>query len=252
MKNSFEDKTVIITGAASGIGAATALLFAGKGAKVVVSDQNPAGEEVANEINRKGGEAIFTLCDVSKADQVESMVAACVSRFGRLDIAFNNAGTEGKQERIHEGQEENWDKVINVNLKGVWLCMKHEVPRMLANGGGTIVNCSSVAGKIAMPQIGPYVASKHGVIGLTKTAALEYARQNIRVNAVCPGVIETPMIDRYCQGKKETYDQLKATEPVGRFGRPEEVANAVLWLCSENSTFVTGDAINVDGGWLAH
>ena len=252
MEHRMDDKVIIVTGAASGIGRATALLFAENGAKVVVSDVSPAGEEISDQIIRKGGEALFTLCDVSDSQQVESMVNACISRFGRLDMAFNNAGIEGTQERIHEAHENNWEKVISVNLKGVWLCMKHQIPRLLANGGGNIVNTSSVAGKIGMPGIAPYVASKHGVIGITKTAALEYAQSNIRINAVCPGVIETPMVEHYCQGKKETYNQLKAAEPVGRFGKPDEVAQVVYWLCSPDSSFITGDAINVDGGWLAH
>lgn len=252
MEKIFKDKVALVTGAASGIGKASALYFAEHGAKVLVSDHNPEGEQVAREIVQNGAQAIFQKCDVSNAEQVKEMIQTCVENFGRIDIAYNNAGVEGHSGKIHELSEEEWDQVIDVNLKGVWLCMKYEIPEMLKTGGGNIVNCSSVAGKIGMSGIAPYVASKHGVIALTKTAALEYAQSNIRVNAVCPGVIQTPMVDRYIHGDKEAASELMASEPIGRFGKPEEVAQTVGWLCSRESSFITGDAVNIDGGWLAH
>lgn len=245
-------KVALVTGAASGIGRATALAFARQGANVVVSDvQEKQGLEVVNEIKIMGARGIFARCDVSRESDVRAMIEKTLQEFGRLDYAFNNAGTEGQQGMTPDCTEENWNRVIDINLKGVWYCMKHEIPQMLKQGGGAIVNCSSIAGKIGFPGIPAYTASKHGVIGLTKTAALEYAKLNIRVNAVCPGVIQTPMIDRFTHGEAAALKQLSAGEPVGRVGRAEEVADAVVFLCSDQSTFVTGHSLVVDGGWLA-
>jgi NAD(P)-dependent dehydrogenase (short-subunit alcohol dehydrogenase family) len=250
MESKLKGKVAIVTGGAFGIGRATAIAFANEGAKVVVADW-VEDVETLNTIVASGGEAIFVKCDVSKADDVMALVAKTVSTFGRLDYAFNNAGIEGTGGITHECTEENWDRTIAINLKGVWLCMQHQIPEMLKTGGGAIVNCASVAGLVGFPNLPAYVASKHGVIGLTKTAALEYAKQKIRVNAVCPGVIRTPMIDRFTGKNKEAEKQFESMEPVGRMGEPDEVASAVIWLCSDGSSFVTGDALAVDGGWCA-
>lgn len=247
-----KNKVALVTGASSGIGKATAFAFAKEGCKVVLADVAPEGEAVAAEITRAlGVPAIFLRCDVSKSAEVERLVQAAVSRFGRLDYAFNNAGIEGAQAPTADCTEENWQRVIDVNLKGTWLCMKHELAVMLKQGGGAIVNCSSIAGVIGFQGIPAYTASKHGVIGLTQTAALEYARQNIRVNAVCPGVIKTAMIDRFLGTDPAKAAAMAEAEPMGRFGRPEEIADAVTWLCSDKASFVTGLSMEVDGGWTA-
>jgi NAD(P)-dependent dehydrogenase (short-subunit alcohol dehydrogenase family) len=245
-------KVALVTGAASGIGRATALAFARAGARVVVADLDGRhGEETVALIRAERGEASFVGVDVSSSAQVERMVAQTFDAWGRLDVAFNNAGIEGTMASTAELSESEWDRVIAVNLKGIWLCMRHEIPRMLAGGGGAIVNCSSVAGLIGFAGEAAYVASKHGIVGLTKTAALEYARSGIRINAVCPGVIDTPMIERATAGKPELAGQLVAGQPIGRLGRPEEIAAAVLWLASDAASFVTGAALPVDGGWVA-
>jgi NAD(P)-dependent dehydrogenase (short-subunit alcohol dehydrogenase family) len=250
MENQFQGKVAIITGGSFGIGKATALLFAQRGAKVAVVDWIE-DEETMKLIKTAGGEAIFIKCDVSQESEVRAMVAQTVSTFGRIDYAFNNAGIEGATAPTHEVTEENWEKVIGVNLKGVWLCMKYEIPHMLKQGKGSIVNCSSIAGVIGFPFIPAYTASKHGVIGLTKTAALEYAQSGIRVNAVCPGVIQTPMIDRFIEKNKTTKEDMASQEPIGRFGTSEEIAEAAIWLCSDASSFTTGHALVADGGWVA-
>jgi NAD(P)-dependent dehydrogenase (short-subunit alcohol dehydrogenase family) len=246
----FELRVALVTGGSFGIGKATALAFAKNGAKVVIADwiENP---ETLDSIKKLGGDAIFVKCDVSNEKNVKALLKKTISTYGRLDYAFNNAGIEGKSASIHECSEENWDKTININLKGIWLCMKNEIPEMLKQGKGVIVNCSSVAGLVGYQGLPAYVASKHGVIGLTKTAALEYANLGIRVNAVCPGVIQTPMIDRLTGKKKELIEQFTALEPMKRFGRAEEIANTVIWLCSEEASFVTGVAMPVDGGFVA-
>lgn len=246
----FEQRVALVTGGSFGIGKATALAFAKNGAKVVIADwiENP---ETLDSIKKLGGDAIFVKCDVSNEKNVKALLKKTISTYGRLDYAFNNAGIEGKSASIHECSEENWDKTININLKGIWLCMKNEIPEMLKQGKGVIVNCSSVAGLVGYQGLPAYVASKHGVIGLTKTAALEYANLGIRVNAVCPGVIQTPMIDRLTGKKKELIEQFTALEPMKRFGRAEEIANTVIWLCSEEASFVTGIAMPVDGGFVA-
>ncbi len=246
----FENKVVIVTGAGSGIGKATALAFAREGARVVVSDLNEeASKETVRLIQQNRGDCVFIKCDVSKENEVKNLIEMTLQKFGQLDCAFNNAGIEGAPSSTTECTEENWDKTVNINLKGVWLCMKYELKAMITAGHGMIVNCSSIAGLIGFETIPAYVASKHGVLGLTQTAALEYAKQNIRVNAVCPGVIHTPMLDRFTQGSEEA---MVAQVPMGRVGRPEEIAETVLWLCSDHSSYITGQNITVDGGWVAH
>jgi NAD(P)-dependent dehydrogenase (short-subunit alcohol dehydrogenase family) len=250
MERIFENKVAIVTGGSFGIGKATAIAFAKRGADVVVADWIEDSETI-KQIKEAGGNGLFVKCDVSKPGDVAEMVNQTIKTFGRLDYAVNNAGIEGINAPIHECTEENWDKTINVNLKGIWLCMKYEIPHMLKQGKGAIVNVASVAGLIGFPGLPAYVASKHAVVGLTKTAALENAKQGIRVNAVCPGVIKTAMIDRVTGKNKTVEKQYEDMEPVGRMGLPEEVAEAIVWLCSDASSFVTGDAMAVDGGWIA-
>jgi NAD(P)-dependent dehydrogenase (short-subunit alcohol dehydrogenase family) len=250
METEFKNKVAIVTGGSFGIGRATALAFAKKGAKVVVVDWKENNETI-DLIKNAGAEALFIKCDVSKSSDVKAMVEKTIATFGRLDYAFNNAGIEGDSAPVQDCSEENWDRTIGVNLKGIWLCMKHEIPEMLKQGKGVIVNCSSVAGLVGFAGLPAYVASKHGVIGLTKTAALECAKIGIRVNAVCPGVIQTAMIDRLTGNDKEAIEQFTNLEPVGRFGQPEEIANAVIWMCSDGASFVTGHAMAVDGGFVA-
>ncbi|MFI0431098.1 SDR family oxidoreductase [Mariniflexile sp. HMF6888] len=249
METQFKNKVAIVTGGSFGIGRAAAIAFAKKGAKVAVVDW-VEDNETLNLIKSSGGEAIFIKCDVSKAVDVKTMIEKTISAFGRLDYAFNNAGIEGIMAMTHECTEENWDKTIGVNLKSIWLCMKNQIPEMQKQGKGVIINTASIAGLVGFSGLPAYVASKHGIIGLTKTAALEYAKLGIRVNAVCPGAIKTPMIDRITGNKKEAEEQFAAMEPIGRLGQPEEVANAVLWMCSDEASFVTGHAMVVDGGWV--
>lgn len=250
MKTPFNNKVTMITGGSFGIGRATALAFAKKGAKIVIVDWRE-GKETLDLIKKSGGEAIFIKCDVSDASDVKSMVEKTMTAFGRIDYAFNNAGIEGEQATTHECTDENWEKTIGVNLTGVWHCMKNQIPIMQKQGNGVIINCASVAGLVGFSGLPAYVASKHGIVGLTKTAALEYAKSGIRVNAVCPGVIKTDMIDRLTGSQKEAEEQFAEMEPVGRLGEPEEVANAVVWMCSDEASFVTGHAMAVDGGWVA-
>jgi len=252
MERIFENKIALVTGGSYGIGKATAIAFAQRGAKVVIADwMEDPNQDVIKTIQALGTVVLFVKCDVSNSSQVKALVEKTVSTFGRLDYAFNNAGIEGASAATHECTEENWEKVIGVNLKGVWLCMKYEIAQMLKQGKGAIVNNASIAGLVGFQNIPAYVASKHGVIGLTQNAALEYAKSGIRVNTVCPGVIKTPMIDRFTGKSKEVEKQFENMEPVGRLGTPEEVAEAVVWLCSDASSFITGDAIPVDGGWVA-
>ncbi len=248
----FNQEIAIVTGGASGIGRATALEFSKEGAKVVVADiLEKEGNETVALIYASGGDAIFVKCDVSSQHDVEALVKKTVEKYGRLDIAFNNAGIEGDQAFTVDCSIENWDKVINVNLKSVFLCMKYQIPEMLKRGKGAIVNCSSVAGLSGFPGIPAYAASKHGLIGLTKSTALEYARQGIRINVVCPGVINTPMIERYHKGDPEREKQLIRSEPMGRMAEPEEVATLVVFLCSDKASFITGYPYAVDGGYVA-
>lgn len=248
-----DGKVAIITGAASGIGKATALLFAEEGAKVIVVDWDAEkGQAVADEIVGRGREAAFVRVDVSRPEDVQAMVRTAVERFGRLDVVFNNAGVEGEMNKpTAECTIENWHRVIEINLTGVFLGMKYAIPEMLETGGGSIINNASVAGIVGFPGIPAYCASKGGIIQLTKTAALEYAKQNIRVNVVCPGVIWTPMVERATGGTEEGRRQFEALEPVGRFGQPEDIARMVLFLASDESAFCTGAPFIVDGGFVA-
>jgi NAD(P)-dependent dehydrogenase (short-subunit alcohol dehydrogenase family) len=245
-------KVAIVTGASSGIGRATALHFAAQAAKVLASDvSEQGGEETVAAIRAAGGTAVFVKCDIASAAEVAAMVDRAVAEFGRLDYACNNAGIEGAQASTHECTEANWDRVTGVNLRGTWLCMKHEIPHMLKAGGGAIVNVSSIAGLIGFANIPAYTASKHGMNGLTKSAAIEYAKQNIRVNAVCPGAIQTPMIDRFAGPAGYAREALIAHHPMGRMGRPEEIARCIVWLCSDEASFITGQALAADGGYVA-
>jgi NAD(P)-dependent dehydrogenase (short-subunit alcohol dehydrogenase family) len=247
-----ENKVALVTGGGSGIGRACALAFAREGAKVVVADvQVRGGEETVQMIKEAGGESIFVKTDVSKTADVEALVKRAVDTYGRLDCAINNAGIEGIIAQTADGTEENWNRVININLKGVWLCMKYEIPEMQKQGGGAIVNMASVAGLVGFQGMPAYCASKGGIIQLTKVAALEYAKAGIRVNAVCPGVIRTPMVERVTGGNPEAEAQFTAMEPVGRMGTPEEIAESVVWLCSDAASFVTGHPMVVDGGLVA-
>lgn len=248
----FSGKIAFVTGAASGIGRATALAFAEAGAWVALADINEdGGQNTARMIQENGGEALFFKCDLGDSTSIPDVLSNVVKHMGPIDYAFNNAGIEGETGNTVECSESNWQTVINVNLRGIWLCMKNEIPQMLKKGGGAIVNTSSVAGVVGFQGIPAYVASKHGVLGLTKAAALEFATQKIRVNAICPGVIQTPMIDRFTKKDPDARTQLLAGEPMGRLGTPEEIASAVLWLCSDQSSFVTGHSLVVDGGWVA-
>ncbi len=245
--NRFPGKVAFITGAASGIGRATAVAFAAEGARVAIVDRTEdALRQTADAIKEAGGEVLVIACDVSMPQRVEAAIARTVETFGRLDIAFNNAGVENKPAPLAEIELDEWDRILNINLRGTFVCMKHELAQMLKQGGGVVINTSSGAGIRGVPGGSAYVASKHAIIGLTKSAALDYAKSNIRVNAVLPGNIETPMMDRFTGGDIQKAIEL---EPVGRLGKPEEIAEAVLWMSSDLGAFVTGASISVDGGW---
>ncbi|MFO8010697.1 MAG: SDR family oxidoreductase [Dehalococcoidia bacterium] len=248
-----EGKTALVTGAAAGIGRATALAFSVEGARVIVADvDSNDGEETVEMIKDRGGEAVFVPADVSRATDVEALINKAVEAYGRIDCAANNAGINGDVALTADCTEENWDRIVSIDLKGVWLCMKYEIPQMVKQGGGTIVNTSSMGGLVGFANGAPaYVAAKHGVIGLTKTAALEYAASGIRVNAVCPGIIHTTMIEGLLQSMPDVMASLSATTPMQRIGQPEEVASAIVWLCTGEASFVTGHALSIDGGFVA-
>lgn len=252
MEEQLRDKVTVVTGGASGIGKATALAFSREGANVVVADISvEMGDEVVSMIKQVGGDAIFVKTDVSQAAQVQSLVQSTVNTYGRLDYACNNAGIEGLTASTAECSEDNWDRTININLKGVWLCMKYEIPEMLKQRTGTIVNIASAAGLVGFAGLPAYAASKGGIVQLTRTAALEYAKLGIRINSVCPGGIETPMIDRLSATNAGLEDPLSTAHPMGRLGKPEEIAQAVVWLCSDAASFVTGHPMVIDGGYVA-
>ena len=249
-------KVAIVSGSGAGIGRATALKFAEEGAKVVVSDVNAdGGNETVALIIQHGGDAVFARADVARAADVMALVTKAVDSFGRLDCACNNAGIEGKVAPIAAQPEDNFDRIMAVNAKGTFLCMKYEITHMLENGGGAIVNLASVAGLIGFPGLGPYLASKHAISGMTKNAALEYSKQGIRVNSVCPGGIETRMLDSLAAqasgGRVGTREMMDPLHPIGRIGTPNEVAELIVWLCSPCASFVTGANIPVDGGYVA-
>jgi NAD(P)-dependent dehydrogenase (short-subunit alcohol dehydrogenase family) len=260
-------KTAIVTGAASGIGRATALLFAARGVNVIISDVDQAGmEETVSAINDArgsaanpgpAGEAHLAPCDISNPDDVAQLIETTIDMFDRLDYACNNAGIEGEIAETVECSIDNWRRVIDINLMGTWLCMKHEIPHMLSpenapkGEGKAIVNVSSIAGLIGFGGLPAYVASKHGLNGLTKTAALEYAQRGIRINAVCPGAIETPMIHRVTHHDAQEEAAMIARHPMGRMGTPEEIAELIVWLCSDAASFITGQTIAADGGYVA-
>jgi NAD(P)-dependent dehydrogenase (short-subunit alcohol dehydrogenase family) len=254
MAGLLDGKSALITGGGGGIGRATALIFAREGARIAVADANPdAAAETVAQVNAAGGQAMSLSGDVTDSAAVQAMIKSVVSAYGRIDCAFNNAGIAGYQvnaagKKTHEWADDSFDRMIAVNLRGVWLCMKHEIVQMLAQGGGVIVNTGSIAGLIGLPSSSAYVAAKHGVLGLTKTAALEYATDKIRVNAVCPGYIETKMTEDTMRRRGA---ELMQKVPVGRMGKPEEIGEMVLWFCSDRASYVTGACYNVDGGYMA-
>jgi NAD(P)-dependent dehydrogenase (short-subunit alcohol dehydrogenase family) len=253
MPGTLNGKVALVTGGASGIGRATALSFAREGAKLVVADVNDeGGQQTVHMIAENGGEAIFVKTDVSEAVAVQALISKAVETYGRLDCAHNNAGVSSPvRASIADYPEEDWHRVIAINLTGVWLCMKYEIPQMLQQGGGTIVNTASIMGLVATGFNPAYMASKHGVVGLTKSAALAYAQSGIRVNAVCPGYIRTPMVEGSPSFNPQYEAELIARHPIGRLGTPEEIAEAVVWLCSDAASFITGHTMTVDGGYVA-
>jgi NAD(P)-dependent dehydrogenase (short-subunit alcohol dehydrogenase family) len=246
---SFPGKVAFITGAANGIGRATALAFAREGASVAVADvSEPGNGETARLIEELGGRALAVRCDVTRTEDIKAALDKAVEAFGRFDFAFNNAGIEQPAKPAADLTAEEWDRIIDIDLRGVFLCMQHEIPLLLKGGGGAIVNTSSGAGVKGIAGQAAYCAAKFGIVGLTKAAALDYAKSSIRINAVCPGIIETPMMDRFSGGTPEGRERVIAQEPIGRMGKPEEIAAAVVWLCSEAAAFVIGHALVIDGG----
>jgi|SRR5271156_4689394 len=252
MTTELEGKVGLVTGGTSGIGRDSAVLFAKAGAKVVVAGRRELeGEKTIELVRAAGGDGLFVKADVSKASEVDMLIQKTVKKFGRLDVAFNNAGIEGVWVPITEQSEEDWDQTIDINLKGVWLCLKYEIRQMLKQGGGgAIVNMASISGLVGTAGAAAYSASKHGVMGLTKAAALENARRGIRINTVCPAAIETPMAERIF-GQPVVYKYALSFHPIGRFGRPLEIAEAVVWMCSDRASFMTGQSLILDGGFLA-
>jgi NAD(P)-dependent dehydrogenase (short-subunit alcohol dehydrogenase family) len=252
MAGSFSGKTVLVTGGAGGIGRAAALAFGKAGANVVVSDITvTGGEQTTDMIMAAGGAAIFVKTDVTRAVDVQSLVIRAVETYGRLDCAFNNAGIEEEHLPLAGCDEAIFDRIMNVNVKGAWLCMKYEIEQMLTQGAGAIVNTASVAGLVGAPLQAAYAGSKHAVVGMTKTAAAEYGRAGIRVNSVCPGIIRTDMLDRALEREPKREKWIRNAHPIGRLGEVEEIAGAVLWLCSDSASFVTGHQLAVDGGLTA-
>jgi NAD(P)-dependent dehydrogenase (short-subunit alcohol dehydrogenase family) len=249
---SFENKVALVTGAASGMGLATAKAFAESGAAVVLADWNEkAAQAAARELADRGHRTLALRCDVSDDAQVEAMIQNTVATFGRLDAAYNNAGVQNLLAETADTTREDYDRVMAINLRGVWSCMKFELRQMRQQGNGAIVNCSSLGGLVGGAERGIYHAAKHGVLGFTKSAALEYAARGIRINAVCPGLIWTPMADQMvAAGQGDSVRAIEKSIPMGRVGRPEEIADAVLWLCSDAASYVTGQSISVDGGYI--
>jgi NAD(P)-dependent dehydrogenase (short-subunit alcohol dehydrogenase family) len=245
-------KVAIITGGSSGIGKATAVALAKEGVRVAIAARRAKeSEETLQLVKQAGSDGIFVKTDVANENDVKSLVEKTIKTYGRLDYAFNNAGIEGELASLVDQTSTVFDSVMNINVKGVWLSMKYQIPQMLKNGGGSIVNVSSAAGVIGFPQLSIYVASKHAVLGLTKSAALEYAKSGIRINAVAPGAIETDMLQRTVEGNPQLREKFNAMTPIGHVGKPEEIANAVVWLLSDKASFVTGHTLLVDGGFVS-
>lgn len=252
MQGSFSGKVALVTGGSTGIGRAAAIAFARQGARVVIaSRRQETGQAAVREIEALGGQALWSGCDVSQAQQVEHLIDKVLATYGRLDCAFNNAGSGGRGGLLPEIGEQDWDLTIDGYLKSVFLCMKYQIPVMLEAGGGAIVNNSSVDGKRAFPWDPVYSAAKHGVLGLTKSVALQYADKGVRINAVCPGWIKTPPVDEMIAEDPHAESLMLQHQPIGRLGSSEEVAAAVVWLCSEQASFITGTTLDVDGGYLA-
>ena len=252
MKTGLQNKVVLVTGGASGIGRASCLAFAAEGAKVVVADRDlEGGKETVAMMRNTGAETIFMHCDVSNAPDVEALVKRTLETYGRLDCAHNNAGIAGPTARTADYREQDWDEVIKVNLKGVWLCMGREIPEMVKQRSGVIVNTSSTTGLRGSRLASAYATSSHGIVGLTKSAALEYATDGIRINAVCPGIVDTPMIQRHIAGDPKRTAQFNAASPIGRMATPDEIAQTVLWLCSDAASYITGHILIADGGRTA-